>query len=52
LQWCDLHRPELAEMVRSAYADFRTRDWSDVAADFESMCLAELHSKALTAHNV
>src|SRR5205814_4662854 len=33
LRWCDSHRQELANMVTSAYLDFRTRDWSDVAAD-------------------
>lgn len=46
LLWCDSHRVELASMVRSAYDGFQQRDWSDVAADFESFCERELNSKA------
>jgi glycosyltransferase involved in cell wall biosynthesis len=42
LEWCDAHREELAGMVTAAWMDFRTRDWSDVAADFEEMCRAEI----------
>ena len=41
LRWCDSHRKELADMVTSAYADFRTRDWSEVAQDFEDLCTGE-----------
>jgi len=37
LQWCDAHRPELADMITAIYSEFRTRDWSDVAADFEAI---------------
>jgi glycosyltransferase involved in cell wall biosynthesis len=44
LRWCDSHREELAEMVTAAYSEFRTRDWSDVAADFENLCKAELEA--------
>ena len=33
------HREELAAMVRRIYNDFKPRDWADVAADFESICL-------------
>jgi glycosyltransferase involved in cell wall biosynthesis len=42
LRWCDAHRDELAAMVRRMYGEFRPRDWSDVAADFESLCRQEL----------
>jgi len=45
LLWCDANRPALAEMVRTAYAGHRGRDWDDVAADFEGMCLRELAGK-------
>ena len=38
LLWCDSHRKELADMVTSAYRDFKPRDWSEVAADFEAIC--------------
>jgi glycosyltransferase involved in cell wall biosynthesis len=38
LLWCDGHREELAQMVRGISSGFRPRDWSDVAADFESLC--------------
>ncbi|SRR5579875_944089 len=40
LLWCDTHREELAQMVREIADKFRPRDWSDVAADFESLCAA------------
>jgi glycosyltransferase involved in cell wall biosynthesis len=38
LLWCNSHRRELADMVRAAYHDFKPRDWSEVAADFEAIC--------------
>ena len=38
LCWCDTHREELAAMVRRIYQRDRSRDWSDVAADFEKIC--------------
>ena len=38
LTWCDTHREELAGMVDASYTEFQTRDWMDVAADFEAMC--------------
>jgi glycosyltransferase involved in cell wall biosynthesis len=47
LLWCDSHREELARMVRRIYNDFRPRDWSDVAADFEEICLQGLKAKRL-----
>jgi glycosyltransferase involved in cell wall biosynthesis len=40
LNWCNGHRRELATMVQRIYHDFRPRDWSDMAADFETLCLA------------
>jgi glycosyltransferase involved in cell wall biosynthesis len=40
LLWCDSHRVELAQMVRGIARTFRPRDWSEVAADFESLCTA------------
>lgn len=45
LQWCDRHRKELAHMVRQIYNDFRPRDWSDVAADFDLFCRAFLNNR-------
>ena len=39
LIWCDEHREELAAMVSRIYEEFKPRDWIDVAADFESICL-------------
>lgn len=44
LQWCDRHRKELAGMVRRIYNEYRPRDWSAVAADFESYCRAFLNN--------
>ncbi|MBI3615713.1 MAG: glycosyltransferase family 4 protein [Candidatus Omnitrophica bacterium] len=38
LIWCDKHRRELAEMARRIYGEYRPRDWSNVAADFERIC--------------
>jgi glycosyltransferase involved in cell wall biosynthesis len=37
LKWCDTHREQLATMVRRIYAQFRPRDWSEVADDFEGI---------------
>lgn len=39
LLWCETHREELAAMARRIYNDFKPRDWGDVAADFESICV-------------
>lgn len=44
LQWCDRHRKELVGMVRRIYNEYRPRDWSNVAADFESYCRAFLNN--------
>jgi glycosyltransferase involved in cell wall biosynthesis len=38
LAWCDVHRDELASMVRRIYHEFQPRTWADVAADFEGIC--------------
>lgn len=42
LRWCDEHREALAAMVRNIYQNFKIRDWDDVAADFEAICLRHL----------
>jgi glycosyltransferase involved in cell wall biosynthesis len=49
LNWCDSHRDQLAAMVTAAYSEFKTRDWSDVAADFEAACRVELDSQTPAA---
>jgi glycosyltransferase involved in cell wall biosynthesis len=36
LRWCATHREELAAMVDRLYAEFRPRDWTAAAADFEA----------------
>jgi glycosyltransferase involved in cell wall biosynthesis len=41
LGWCDANRPALADMVRRLYTRYRVRDWDDVAADFEALCMLE-----------
>jgi glycosyltransferase involved in cell wall biosynthesis len=38
LHWCDSHRKEVADAVRRIYHQFQPRTWTDVAADFESIC--------------
>jgi glycosyltransferase involved in cell wall biosynthesis len=38
LLWCDSHRPALADMVRQIYHHFQPREWTELAADFESLC--------------
>jgi glycosyltransferase involved in cell wall biosynthesis len=44
LFWCDAHREALAGMVRDIGRKFQPRDWSDVAADFESLCAAPVQA--------
>jgi glycosyltransferase involved in cell wall biosynthesis len=39
LLWCESHREELAAMAWRIYNEFKPRDWEDVAADFESICV-------------
>jgi glycosyltransferase involved in cell wall biosynthesis len=39
LRWCDTHRADLAGMVEQLYHCYQPRDWADVAADFEALCL-------------
>lgn len=43
------HREELADMVSRIYNDYKPRDWNDVAADFESICLRGTRSEAQSA---
>jgi glycosyltransferase involved in cell wall biosynthesis len=45
LRWCDQHRAELATMVRRIHENFRPRDWSDVAMDFEAACQRGVHNR-------
>ena len=49
LRWCDTHREQLASMARRIYHDFKPRDWADVAADFESICLRGTRAEAQPA---
>jgi glycosyltransferase involved in cell wall biosynthesis len=44
LRWSNMHRPELASMVGTAYDSYVPRDWSDVARDFVAIC-AEAREK-------
>jgi glycosyltransferase involved in cell wall biosynthesis len=39
LSWCESHREDLAAMAWRIYNEFKPRDWEDVAADFESICV-------------
>jgi glycosyltransferase involved in cell wall biosynthesis len=39
LVWCDNHRAELAAMVERVYSSHATRDWREVAHDFEAISL-------------
>ncbi len=45
LQWCAAHRAELAAMACRIPAAFQPRDWADVAADFERICIASLQQR-------
>jgi glycosyltransferase involved in cell wall biosynthesis len=47
LRWCHAHREELAAMVRQIYNNFQSRDWSQVAAEFETICIEGLKEKKL-----
>jgi glycosyltransferase involved in cell wall biosynthesis len=49
LRWCDSHREELASMACRIYHNFKPRDWADVAADFESICLSGTRAESQTA---
>ena len=48
LDWCDQHRPELAEIVQEAYESDFARDWSAVATDFVDSLEATRAPKAST----
>jgi glycosyltransferase involved in cell wall biosynthesis len=52
LEWCDSHRTELAEMMTASCEQFRTRDWADVAADFESLCQGNIAARAAKGSTV
>jgi glycosyltransferase involved in cell wall biosynthesis len=45
LLWCDSHREELASMTLNIYNEFKPREWDDVAADFESICVNAIEHK-------
>jgi glycosyltransferase involved in cell wall biosynthesis len=51
LIWSDEHREDLAAMVRRAYNDFKPRDWTGVAAQFESICLNAIENVEKTSRN-
>jgi len=38
LTWCDENREALAAMVTDTAMTFESRDWDDVAMDFEAIC--------------
>lgn len=38
LNWCGVHRAEVAAMARAIPTSYRPRDWADVAADMERLC--------------
>jgi glycosyltransferase involved in cell wall biosynthesis len=42
LRWCNANRGEVADMVGRTFARFQPRDWDEVAADFELLCLGSL----------
>lgn len=47
LHWCNGNRAELAMMARNLMSEQTIRNWDDVAADFEAICLdtlAEIHA--------
>ncbi|HYN10670.1 MAG TPA: glycosyltransferase family 4 protein [Vicinamibacterales bacterium] len=39
LVWCAANRPAVASIVQRVYDTFRPRDWAQVAADFEAVCV-------------
>ncbi len=47
LRWCDVHRLEVAKMVRKIYHSFQTRGWDDVVMEFEKVCLTALRPKSI-----
>lgn len=42
LHWCSQHRIELAKIVEQSSMVRKVRDWVDVAADFEAVCLGAI----------
>jgi glycosyltransferase involved in cell wall biosynthesis len=51
LHWCHTHREELAQMVRYISTGFQPRDWNDVAADFEQLCVEALEERRANARS-
>lgn len=45
LIWCGANREIVARVVRRVYDTFRPRDWHQVAADFEAVCLRETRAR-------
>jgi glycosyltransferase involved in cell wall biosynthesis len=39
LEWCNANRRALSGMVQRIHQSFQPRDWSDVAAEFEELCV-------------
>jgi glycosyltransferase involved in cell wall biosynthesis len=48
LIWCDHHRTELVAMVERVYSSHATRDWREVAHDFESISLGVVSESAFS----
>ncbi len=48
LRWCDSHPAALADMADRVYTEFQPRDWDDVAADFERLCLRSFAERQVT----
>lgn len=46
LQWCHLHRAELATMAREIYTEYHPLDWPEVAADFEALSVTAVRALA------
>jgi glycosyltransferase involved in cell wall biosynthesis len=47
LLWCGTHRAELAAMTRRVYDEFRPREWSETATEFEELCCVERAERRL-----
>ena len=52
LRWCDEHRDALAKTVESGASDIRSRNWTEVAAEFEEIVRARqaARSRGAFAH--
>ena len=49
LELCNANRPALAGMVQRIHQSFQPHDWTDVAADFEDLCLRSVAGLQPTA---